>query len=176
VESCCHAVHTYCHRQSACRAALYQIHKMVTKPQHVRQGFHRHAAPRQHIASSVASSRQPIHWMWHIYTVESHIGTLAMSAPTHLPPAWLKAPERQTCPSTCNRRPSMAWPHHPEVWEPGKDAPSPPKPATGMGALHKTSHGCHELGSSSTAAICFTAAQATAHDVEKSETLTSMHA
>jgi hypothetical protein len=61
----------------------------------------------------------------------------------------------------------MVWPHHPEVWEPGKDVPTPPQTVKDMRALHRMAHRCHKLGSSNTAAICFTAAQATAHDVEK---------
>jgi hypothetical protein len=55
-------------------AALYQIHKIVTKcytkPQDIHVGFHRHAALLQQIASSVASSGQP----FHIHKVKSHIG------------------------------------------------------------------------------------------------------
>jgi ribonuclease HI len=51
-------------------AALFQIHKIVTKPQDIHLRFHRHAAMLQQIASAVASSGQPIH----IYKVKSHIG------------------------------------------------------------------------------------------------------
>jgi hypothetical protein len=36
-----------------------------------------------------------------------------------------------------------------------------------IAALHRMAHRCHELGSSNTAAICFAAAQAIAHNVEK---------
>jgi hypothetical protein len=61
----------------------------------------------------------------------------------------------------------MAWPHHPEVWESDKAAPTPPRPVKDIPALHRMAHRCHKLGSSNTAAICFAAAQATAHDVEK---------
>jgi hypothetical protein len=110
VESYCPAVHTHCHRQSGCaipnphvRSLLLHgfrlnplFDKIVTKPQDVRLGFHRHAALLQRISSSVASSRQPIH----IYKVKLHI---VISGNEHaddifvaVPPTWLKASERQT--------------------------------------------------------------------------------
>jgi hypothetical protein len=72
-----------------------------------------------------------------------------------------------TIDASSNKRPSMAWPHHPEVWEAGKAAPSQPKPVKDMTALHSLAHKSHKLGSSNTAAICFTAAQEIAHNVEK---------
>jgi hypothetical protein len=63
----------------------------------------------------------------------------------------------------------MAWPHHPDIWESGNAAPTPPKPVPleDIAALHRMAHRCHKLGSRNTAAICFAAAQAIAHDVEK---------
>jgi ribonuclease HI len=146
-------------------AARYQIHKIVTKPQDVRLGFHRHATLLQHIASSVASSRQPIY----IYKVKSHIGIPGNEHADEIATSVAKGTRKAdvTIDTSSNRRPSMAWPHHPDVWEPGKDVPTPPKPVKDMRALHRMTHRCHKLGSSNTAAICFTAAQATAHDVEK---------
>jgi ribonuclease HI len=146
-------------------AALYQIHKVVTKPHDIRLGFHRHAAMLQQIASSIASSRQPIH----IYKVKSHIdipgNEHADEIATSVAKGIREADETIATPS--NNRPSMAWPHHPEVWESGKAAPTPPRPVKDIPALHRMAHRCHKLGSSNTAAICFAAAQAIAHDVEK---------
>jgi ribonuclease HI len=146
-------------------AAPFQIHKIVTKPQDIRLGFHRHAALLQQIASAVASSGQPIH----IYKVKSHIGIPGNEHADEIATSVAKGTREadETIATPSNNRPSMAWPHHPEVWESGNAAPTPPRPVKDIPALHRLAHRCHKLGSSNTAAICFAAAQAIAHDVEK---------
>ena len=146
-------------------AALFQIHKIITKPQDIRLGFHRHAALLQQIAQSIASNGRKIH----LYKVKSHIGIPGNERADEIATSVAKGTRKpdEVIATSSNTRPSMAWPHHPEVLEPGKEVPSPPVPVKDIASLQKMAHRCHKLGSSNTATICFAATQAIAHDVEK---------
>ena len=146
-------------------AAIYQIHRMVTRPQDICLGFHRHAALLQQIVSPIAAGGRPIH----LYKVKSHIGIPgnehADEIATSVAKGTRKADEVISTPS--NSRPNMAWPHRPETQEPGKEVPTPPQPVRDVASLHTMAHKCHRFGGSNTNAICFSAAQETARDTEK---------
>ncbi|KAF6258011.1 hypothetical protein COO60DRAFT_1626613 [Scenedesmus sp. NREL 46B-D3] len=118
-------------------AAMFQIHKIVTKPQDISLGFHRHANLLQQIAQSIASNGRKIH----IYKVKSHIGIPGNERADEIATSVAKGTRKpdEVIATSSNNRPGMAWPHHPEVLEQGREVPSPPVPAIAHD-VEKVSH------------------------------------